>query len=151
MTIRRLTAADRGALARFTCARPAEPWAEAVQETIRTDLADQLASGGVSAAGLFDDSGALRGVAAWRIYDVAPPVLCRGDIVAVTVRDRRKGYGRALKEAMIAEARAGGAVAVSSVVHRHNAAMILLNTALGAIVEEIPHDPDHVRCVIGPL
>ena len=136
---------------RFTCARPGEPWAEAVQETIRTDLIDQVESSGVMAVGLFDDGGALRGVAAWRIYDVAPPVLCRGDIVAVAVRDRRKGYGRALKETMIAEARAAGAVAVSSVVHRDNAAMIRLNRSLGAVVEEIPDDPDHCLCVIGPL
>ena len=94
MTIRALTAADRAALAGFTCARLGEAWADAVQETIRKDLVDHIASGDVSALGLFDDEGALCGVAAWRIYDVMPPVLCRSDIVAVAVRKRRKGYCR---------------------------------------------------------
>jgi GNAT superfamily N-acetyltransferase len=151
VTIRALTAADRTTLAVFTCARLGEAWAEAVQEAIRKELADQLASGTVSALGLFDQDGALCGAAAWRIYDVMPPVLCRSDIVAVAVRERRKGYGRALKEAVIAEAKVAGAVAVSSIVHRRNTAMISLNRQLGAVVEEIPDDRDHCRCLIGPL
>jgi GNAT superfamily N-acetyltransferase len=151
VTIRALTSADREALAVFTCARLGEPWAEAVQDAIRNDLADQVASGDVSAMGLFDQGGALCGVAAWRIYDVTLPALCRGDIVAVAVREQRKGYGRALKKAMIAGASVVGAVAVSSVVHRDNTAMINLNRQLGAVVEEIPDDGDHCRCVIGPL
>ena len=88
MTIRALTSADRQALAVFTCARLGEPWAEAVQDAIRNDLADQVASGDVSAMGLFDQGGALCGVAAWRIYDVTLPALCRGDIVAVAVREQ---------------------------------------------------------------
>jgi hypothetical protein len=29
--------------------------------------------------------------------------------------------------------------------------MINLNRQLGAVVEEIPDDGDHCRCVIGPL
>jgi GNAT superfamily N-acetyltransferase len=131
VTIRALTAADRAALAGFTCARLGEAWADAVQETIRKDLVDHIASGDVSALGLFDDEGALCGVAAWRIYDVMPPVLCRSDIVAVAVRKRGKGYGRVLKEAVINDARAAGAVAVSSIVHRDNTAMIALNRRLG--------------------
>lgn len=151
MTVRALTAADRAALAGFTCARLGEAWAEAVQETIRKDLVDHIASGAVSALGLFDDEGALCGVAAWRTYDVMRPVLCRSDIVAVAVRERRKGYGRALKEAVINDARATGAVAVSSIVHRDNTAMIALNARLGATVEAIPDDPEHCRCMIGPL
>jgi GNAT superfamily N-acetyltransferase len=150
VTIRALTAGDRAVLGDFSCARIGEAWAEAVQETIRNDLADQIAAGDVSALGLFDQNGALCGVAAWRIYDVMPPVLCRSDIVAVAARERRKGYGRALKEALIAAAKAMGAVAVSSIVHRENTAMIALNRQLGAVVEEIPDD-DHCHCLIGPL
>jgi hypothetical protein len=41
--------------------------------------------------GLFDEDRRLCGVAAWRIYDVTPPVLCRSDIVAVAVREQRQG------------------------------------------------------------
>ena len=52
---------------------------------------------------------------------------------------------------MISGASVAGAVAVSSVVHRDNTAMINLNRRLGAVVEEIPDDGDHCRCVIGPL
>jgi GNAT superfamily N-acetyltransferase len=151
VTIRALTAADRTALAGFTCARLGEAWGEAVQETIRHDLADQLAAGTASAVGLYDADGVLCGVAAWRIYDAMAPVLCRSDIVAVAVRERRKGYGRALKQAVIDEARAAGAVAVASIVHRDNRAMIALNQQLGAIVQHNPEDPEHCRCVIGPL
>ncbi|MGH9228631.1 MAG: GNAT family N-acetyltransferase [Acidimicrobiales bacterium] len=151
MTIRALTAADRAALAGFTCARLGEAWAEAVQETIRHDLADQLAAATVSAVGLFDEDGVLCGVAAWRIYDVMPPVLCRSDIVAVAVRQQRKGYGRALKQAVIDEARAAGAVAVASIVHRNNTAMLALNRRLGATIEYNPEDPENCRCAIGPL
>lgn len=113
MTIRALTAADRTALASFTCARLGEPWAEAVQDEIREDLADH--------------------------------------IVAVAVSERRKGHGRSLKEAVIAAAKDAGAMAVASIVHRSNTAMISLNRQLGAIVEEIPDDRDHCRCMIGPL
>lgn len=151
MTIRALTSEDRAALAVFICARLGEPWAEAVQFAIQNNLADQVASGDVSAVGLFDRSDVLCGVAAWRISDVMPPVLCRADIVAVAVSEQRKGYGRALKEALIAGAKTAGAVAVSSIVHRENAAMIYLNRQLGAVVEESPDDRDHCRCVIGLL
>jgi GNAT superfamily N-acetyltransferase len=151
VTIRALTAADRATLAGFTCARLGEAWAEAVQETIRHDLADQLAAGATSAVGLFDQDGALCGVAAWRIYDVMPPLLCRSDVIAVAVRHRRKGYGRALKQAVIDEAKAAGAVAIASIVHRDNASMLALNRQLGATVEDNPEDAEHCRCVIGPL
>lgn len=151
MTIRPLTAADRELLAAFTCARIGEAWTEAVQEVVRHDLTDQLLAGRVSAVGLFDENDALCGVASWRIYDVIPPVLCRSDIVAVALRHQRKGYGQMLKEAVMDEAKAAGAVAVSSVVHRDNSAMIHLNRKLGAVVENIQGDLDHCRCIIGPL
>lgn len=140
MTIRALTAADRAALAGFTCARLGEAWAETMQETIRHDLADQIAAGIALAVGLFDQGGALCGVAAWRIYDVMPPVLCRSDIVAVAVRERRKGYGLALKQAVIDKAKAAGAVAAASIVHRHNSAMLALNRRRGATVEDDPEE-----------
>lgn len=150
-TIRELDGADRDALAVFTCALLGKPWAQAVQDAIRHDLADQIASGDIAAVGLFGHDGALSGIAAWRVPGGVAPVLCRGDIVAVAVHERRKGYGRALKAAQIARARASGAIAVASIVHRRNAAMINLNRKLGAVVEEIPDDPDHCRCIIGPL
>jgi GNAT superfamily N-acetyltransferase len=148
VTIRALTADDRASLTSFTCARLGEPWAEAVQTTIRNDLADQLTSGDVSAMGLFEPGGALCGVAAWRIYDAIPPVLCRADIVAVAQSERRKGYGRALKQALIDRARAAGAVAVASIVHRDNVSMIALNRQLGAVVEPNAGDIDHCYCMI---
>lgn len=147
MTIRRLTVADAPALSGFTCARLLEPWAEVVQEVIRNDLANHLARGDLEAAGLFDDDG-LCGVAAWRIYSATSPVLCRADIVAVTIGKQRQGYGRALKEAVMAEATLAGAAAVSSLVHRENTSMLVLNRQLGAVIEDIPDDVDYLRCVI---
>lgn len=149
MTIRPLAAADREALAAFTCARLGEPWAEVVQEAIRHELIGQVMSGGVSAVGLFDPGGDLCGVAAWRIYDTMPPILCRADIVGVAIRERRRGHGRALKGAVIAAARTAGATAVSSIVHRDNTPMINLNRQLGAVMETSPADREHCLCVIG--
>jgi ribosomal protein S18 acetylase RimI-like enzyme len=151
VTIRSLTSDDRDCLTDFTCARLGEPWGEAVQHAIRNDLVDQVEKGDVSAVGLFDQDGLLCGVAAWRISDVMPPILCRADIVAVAVGQQGKGYGRALKEALNVRAAGAGAVAVSSVVHRHNTAMININRKLGAVVEDSPDDPDHCVCIIGPL
>jgi ribosomal protein S18 acetylase RimI-like enzyme len=150
VTIRALTGADRAALARFTCARLGEPWAEAIQQAIRSHLADQVACGAMSALGLFEGD-VLHGVAAWRIPNTQPPVLCRSDIIAVAIRARRQGYGLVLKQAVLDEARAAGAVAVSSIVHRDNTAMLALNRRFGALVEAYPDDPEHCRCMIGPL
>jgi GNAT superfamily N-acetyltransferase len=146
--LRALTADDRGSLASFTCARLGEPWTEAVQQAVREHLADDVAEGRVSAVGLFEDDGALRGVAAWRVHYASQPVLCRGDVVAVAVRSQRRGYGRQLKEAMIVEARSAGAAAISSIVHRENVAMLRLNERLGAVIEPVEDDPDHYYCVI---
>ena len=147
MTLRPLTAADRSLLAGFTCSRIGEPWTEAVQHTIRHELAPQIATGVVTAVGRFDQDGRLCGLAAWRIYDVVPPVLCRGDIVAVAIGQQRKGHGRVLKNTLLQAAREAGAVAVSSVVHRENRAMIHLNQQLGAVVDT-SRDDDHCFCVI---
>jgi ribosomal protein S18 acetylase RimI-like enzyme len=82
------------------------------------------------------------------VFDAAPPILCRGILVAVANAHRRKGHGRRLKQAMIDAARAAGAVAISSTVDRRNHGMIALNRSLGALVERIPDDPDNVRCIV---
>lgn len=49
---------------------------------------------------------------------------------------------------MLEAARAAGAVAVSSIVDRRNVPMMRLNETLGGVVEDMPDDPNHCRCVI---
>lgn len=149
MEIRALTDADRPALAAFSCERIGEPWSGAIQETVREDLPGQIAAGVVEAVGLFDDVGVLCGVAAWRIYDLASPVLCRGDIVAVAIGNQGRGYGRRLKAAMLEAETAAGAAAVASIVDRRNLAMLRLNETFGAHSDDIDDDPNNIRCIIG--
>ena len=118
-----------------------------IEEMVRRDLVGEIASGQVSAVGLWEGD-ELCGVAAWRIYDADPLILCRGILIAVANSHRRKGYGRQLKEAMKDAARAAGAAAISSLVDQRNRAMIELNKAAGAVVERIVDDPDYVRCIV---
>lgn len=146
MQIRPLGEADRTALTTFACARLGEPWAEAVQQSIRDDLSDELAEGRISAVGLFEDT-RLCGVAVWRIFP-GTPILCRAYTIAVAVGAQRKGYGRELKQAVLEAARLAGAVAVSSIVDRRNIAMLRLNEALGARIEYREDEPDTCYCFI---
>jgi len=68
--------------------------------------------------------------------------------VAVAVSEQRSGYGRALKQAMIDAAIEAGAVAVTSLVHRQNVAMLALNRGFGAELIEIEDKPDYWGCLI---
>lgn len=144
--IRCLTPDDRWSLAEFSCRGYGEPWSDLVEEMVRDDLADAIAVSGVEAAGLWVGP-QLCGVVAWRI-DPASPTLCRGILLAIQNGHRRRGYGRRLKRELIQRTRHAGAVAIVSEVHRDNDPMIQLNASLGAVVERIDGDPDHLRCVI---
>ncbi len=149
MLLRPLTVDDQLPLEQFTCARLGEPWTEVIQETVRDHLSDQIAAGRISALGLFDNHAALRGVAAWRITELTQDwVVCRVDVIAVAVGTQRQGYGRQLKEAVVAEAQAAGARAVDSIVHRRNVGMLRLNRELGAVVDAIQGEANHLLCVI---
>jgi ribosomal protein S18 acetylase RimI-like enzyme len=145
-SIRALTPADREALASFSCRGYGEPWAELVEGMVREDLADALAVPGVEALGSWVGP-QLCGVVVWRI-DGSGPVLCRGILLAVANGHRRRGHGRRLKRELVERARRAGAVAVVSEVHRDNDPMIDLNVSLGAAVDRIDGDPDHLLCVI---
>lgn len=80
-------------------------------------------------------------MAAWQVFDTSSMVLCRSILVAVANGHRRRGYGRRLKEEMKKEARAAGAVAISSVVDRRNHAMIQLNRSVGTVIERVHETP----------
>lgn len=141
--VRPLTAADEAALSTFTCLTYKEPWTVPVQEMIRDQLAGNLAIGAVSAVGAWVDDD-LRGVAAWKVEGG----ICHSILLAVRTGQRRRGIGSLLKEAVLSEARAAGAVAVVSMVHWDNEAMIELNESLGANIERIVGDSEYCRCVI---
>lgn len=149
MEIRALTKDDRTAIEAFTCARPGQPWTEDVEEEIRQNLTDQVESGEVSAVGIFDDEGSLRGVAAWRVRVWDGRVDCRGDTVAVAIASQGQGYGRRLKQAMIDAAKAAGATVLISVVHSQNTAMLSLNRKFGARVECKGEEEPACQCWIG--
>lgn len=106
------------------------------------DLPGELAAGKVLGIGLFC-GGALRGVAAWRLYPSTP--LARSDVVAVTVGHQGKGYGRRLKEGVLTAAYRAGAIALVSLVDRRNETMIRLNKKLGGRMELLEEDDDNCR------
>jgi GNAT superfamily N-acetyltransferase len=146
LDLRELTSRDAVALAAFSCHQYRAPWSDEIEAMVRTALAAELEAGGVEALGLW--SGAvLVGVVAWRI-DSSVPGRCRCLLLAVRRGQLRRGLGRRLKEAVLDRARACGAAVVLSEVHWDNDAMIELNVSLGANVERIAGDPDHVLCVI---
>jgi GNAT superfamily N-acetyltransferase len=118
-----------------------------VEEMVRDLLLDAVIAGDCQAVGAWDGH-ELCGVAAWRIETSARLLRCRSILLAVRTGRRRMGYGRALKKAVVADARRAGASAVISLVHFDNDPMIELNVALGANVERIPGDPDHLLCVL---
>lgn len=143
--IRPVTPGDRPALARFSCRGYGEPWADVIEEMIRSHLADALATDGLAALGLWHDD-RLCALVAWRTDDASQ--LYRVALLAVQNGYRRRGFGRRLKEEVLIAARQAGARAVVSVVHWDNEPMIELNVALGANVERIDGDSDHCLCVI---
>jgi predicted GNAT superfamily acetyltransferase len=144
--VRRLTADDADALAKFSCRRYRQPWTDVVDELVREKLAAAIALGDGEGLGLWvgDD---LVGVAAWRMEGGSPPI-CHSIVVAVRVGAQRSGHGKRLKRAMIEQATAVGAAVVVSMVHWDNDAMIALNAAFGANVERIPGDYEYCRCVV---
>jgi hypothetical protein len=96
-----------------------------------------------------DADGELRAVAAWRVFDAMPPILCGSVLVAVGNQYRRNGYAIALKCEMIRDAHAKGAVAISSRIDWRNGAMIDLNREhFGANIERIPEDPENCLCFV---
>jgi len=117
-----------------------------LEETIQERLADELALGAATAVGLWH-KGQLCGVAAWKLQDGPPPV-CVCALVAVQEGFQRRGFGRRLKNEVVEQARAAGAVAVRSIVHWDNDPMIQLNVSLGASVETLRGGPDYCVCVI---
>jgi GNAT superfamily N-acetyltransferase len=136
---------DVRTLRSFRCQSFGEPWSALVEEMIRDLLPSVLEQGDVEAAGLWLDA-QLAGVTAWRIDVVRRQ--CRCVLVAVGLGQRRRGYGRILKQTVLDAARSAGADVVVSQVHWDNDAMIELNVALGANVEELPGDRDFCLCVI---
>jgi GNAT superfamily N-acetyltransferase len=144
--IRDLTVEDRAALESFDCRDFREPWTNEIEETIRERLVGSVASGDLTAIGLFTGD-RLHGIAVWRIDRGDPPV-CHSILVALQMGSYRKGYGRRLKEVVVERARCAGAAAVISVVHMKNERMLDLNARFGAAIEPDEADPRYRRCII---
>jgi hypothetical protein len=143
--VRPVTAADRHALARFSCRSLAHPWTDEVETTIHhladeLELTDSLVARGVWAGG------DLLGIVVWRM--VPQTSLCQSLVLAVQTGHRRRGYARMLKDVELDEARQTACTAVISKVHWDNGPMMKLNKALGANVERINGDGDYAYCII---
>jgi GNAT superfamily N-acetyltransferase len=143
--IRPVTQAHRDLLQDFSCRNWAEPWTGDVEVTVHM-LADELGPmTAIQANGVWrrDD---LLAVAAWR--PVPGHSFCQCLALAVATGHRRRGYGRMLKAKVLDEARQAGCSVVISKVHWGNHAMLELNDALGANIEQIPGDNDYANCII---
>lgn len=143
--VRPVTAADRHALAHFSCRSWGQPWTDEVERTIHhladeLELTDTLLVRGVWAA---DE---LLAVVVWRM--VPGTSLCQSLVLAVQTGHQRQGHARVLKEIELDEARRAGCTAVISKVHWDNDAMMHLNQSLGANVERIDGDRDYAYCII---
>lgn len=151
----RLLDADRDELAlrAFRCARLNEPWAMDVQEAIRDYVADAVRNRR-STGFICADGDLLAGVATL-VKPNATDALQMGyaSILATSIAHRRQGVARALKLAVIDEARIRGYGFLESRVHEDNQAMLRLNRSLGADMRRLPPGPDwaasdHISCVI---
>lgn len=152
MTIRRLSPSDRDRFATFRCLTPDRPWTMEYQLSIRTELADALASGYLWGNGYWL-AGRLVGINTWaedRDLLVGSPVgrAWRSSLLAVAAGHQRRGVGRGLKEQLLTEARAAGVDVITSMVRWDNTPMLNLNRALGGSVVEIPREegPDEIHC-----
>lgn len=91
---------------------------------IREYLPWELAKGTTEGFGMWDGD-ALRAVAAWT--EQGGPLVWRCNVVAVARGWHRHGYGLAMKQAVVDEARSRGCLLVTSLIHRDNDAMLELN------------------------
>jgi hypothetical protein len=145
LEVRPVTAADRDALARFSCRSWTHPWTDDVETTIHC-LADELErTESLVALGIWAGS-ELLAVVVWRM--VPQTSLCQSLVLAVQTGHRRRGYARRLKQIELDEAQQAACTAVISKVHWDNAPMMKLNKTLGANVERIDGDPDYAYCII---
>lgn len=142
--LRSITAADRTALARFSCRSWGEPWTDEVEATIH-GLADELEqSAALNARGLWAGD-QLVAVVVWRV--VPGTSLCQSLVLAVQTGHRGRGYARRLKELELDEARQAGCTAVISQVHWDNAPMMAINRSLGANIERSP-SRNYAYCIV---
>jgi len=147
-----LSTSDRNQLATFRCLTPDRPWTIEYERSVRTDLADVLATGYISGNGLWIGD-RLLGINTWA-EDRDPFVgsnvgkVWRSSLLAVATDSRNRGVGRRLKEQLIEEARSAGVQAITSMVRWDNAPMRDLNRKLGGSEVQIPrdHGPDQVHC-----
>ncbi len=144
---------DEPALRTFRCARLREPWAIDVQDAIRDALADAVRAG-YSACLVCTDGDQLVGVATLMKPNVADDLrMGYASILATSITHRRRGVARALKLAVMQEARRRGYRFLESRVHEDNQAMLGLNRSLAADMRRLPPGPewsapDHISCVI---
>ena len=96
---------------------------------------------------MFTDDGTLTGVVAWT-HPPKFPDLVQIPVLAVAIGHQRRGYGRALKTAVMDRARSEGSVGVISTVHEDNDAMNRLNNTLGGIAERDSTDHSYLVWII---
>lgn len=133
-TIRPLAPQDRPSLEAFACAVFDQPWTMQAEDMVHL-LPDWLESGRGQVIGVFEEE-RLVAVGAWRIendpeWNRIDGAIWRSEVIAVQNGFKKRGYARLVKQQMLVEARRGGVVAITSVVHYKNAAMRGLNEKLG--------------------
>lgn len=144
---------DAVALRTFRCARLSEPWAIDVQDAIRNYVADAVRSGR-STGFVCTDGDVLVGVATLFEPDVTDELqMGYASILATSIDHRGQGIARALKLAVMDEARSRGYRYLESRVHEDNQAMLSLNRSLDADMRRMPPGPDwnvsdHISCVV---
>ena len=121
---------DRAALETFACVVYRQPWTQEIEHLVREELSPWLDAGHGEAAGAFEN-GVLVAVASWTPIIEEPPTW-RSGLIAVRTGSARRGHGLGMKMHVLERARAAGAAAVTSTLHRDNHAMWRINERLGA-------------------
>ncbi len=147
-TTRLLGTADRTALVEFRCYQPGNPWSVDAQECVAAELPDLIRQRRLRGLGLWlsDD---LVGVAAFKFRPgVGTGHDCFCEMLAINNEWLGRGYGLALKAALLEHAWGSHAVAVTSHVERENLAMLSVNRRLNATILPHPNDSEVMLCVI---
>lgn len=126
---------------------PDRPWTIEYQRSIRTDVADVLATSYIFGNGLWI-ADRLVGINTWAddrdpFIGSAVGQVWRSSLLAVATDYRNRGIGRRLKEQLIDDARSAGVEAITSMVRWDNTPMRDLNRKLGGSEVPIPRDHGH--------
>lgn len=134
---------DVDSLATFACARSDAPYSLEVERYIRTIAPEEFGAGVVEVLGSWDGSALVAVI----VYTTTLP-LWHVTALATSPRYERRKQAFRLKLAVITRARAAGAAAVYSHVHRDNIPMRNLNEKLGGVCELLDPDGPYLVCTV---